>query len=126
MKMKKKSINKAKVAILETRTNQIKKVRLNFEEVQSTNQYIETHYFKQTSLALQAYLVQPNAFWLDYATSMAQGSATGLVMSANFIWNASQSLSALMTFAVLDLPFEAKPHAYQNDEGRGMTVKAGS
>jgi hypothetical protein len=46
---------------------QKKKARVAFEEIQTTGEYMETHYFKQTSYAQSQGLNQVNAFWYDYA-----------------------------------------------------------
>ncbi len=41
---------------------------MQFEEVQTTNEYMETHYFKQTFYYNQSTnLIPANAFWADYA-----------------------------------------------------------
>jgi hypothetical protein len=47
-------------------------------------------------------------------------------LSANFTANSSNPQSALLTFALMDLPMEdAKSHEYKPSEvGRGMDIKA--
>ncbi len=93
---------------------------------------METHYFKQTSYSTSASLVTVNSFWADYArfltspttTDSTEGIATRPFLSANFVKNAGNSVSSLLTFALLDLPFEAESHGYKTNEGRGVEIKA--
>ena len=44
-----------------------KKARMAFEEIQTTGEYMESHYFKQRSYAEARDKVAFSAFWLDYA-----------------------------------------------------------
>jgi hypothetical protein len=108
-----------------------KKAKMAFEEIQSTGEYTETHYFKQVNYANSKFLVNVNSFWNDYAQFLLNRSEMGgktSFLSANFTRNADNQISAFLTLALLDLPFsEAKPHQFTagsgEDGGRSMEIK---
>ena len=39
----------------------------NFEELEATSEYMETHYYKETDNKNSQQLVRINRFWADYA-----------------------------------------------------------
>jgi hypothetical protein len=49
-----------------------KKVRMAFEEIQTTGEYMETHYYKQRTYAETRSKVVFSSFWHDYATFLAE------------------------------------------------------
>ena len=57
---------------------------------------------------------------------MKGGEGKRVFLSANFIKNASNNAASLLTFALLDLPFEGESHGYKTNEGRGVEIKASS
>ncbi len=72
-------------------------------------------------------MISGNPFWRDYAEYVIKSDSDGgLFLSANFIRNAENTVSALLTFAFLDLPFEAVTHDYKTNEGRGVEITAKS
>ena len=106
-----------------------KKVRMAFEEIQTTGEYMETHYFKQRTYVDTRNLIPVNSFWNEYAQHLYQRNSIGgnkNFLSANFTRNAENQTAAILTFAILDLPLdEAEQHIYkQNDVGRGMVLTA--
>jgi hypothetical protein len=104
-----------------------KKARMAFEEIQTTGEYMESHYFKQRSYAEASGKVAFSAFWLDYAEYLLQrGDGRKDFLSSNFTRNAENPTSAILTFALLDLPIdEAGSHGYKPSEvGRGMELTA--
>jgi hypothetical protein len=58
-----------------------------------------------------------NSFWYDYALYLLQRNEEGgakQFLSANFTRNAENQVSALLTFALLDLPLsEAESHGFK-------------
>ncbi|TNV74380.1 hypothetical protein FGO68_gene14226 [Halteria grandinella] len=99
-----------------------------FEEIQTTGEYMETHYFKQRNFATSAALISVNAFWHDYAQYLLNRGEEGAAkhfLSANFTKNADNQVSAILTFALLDLPLtDAPSHQTKGNDGRGLELKA--
>ena len=54
-----------------------KKVRMAFEEIQTTGEYMETHYYKQRTYAETRGKVAYSSFWFDYAQFLLQRSSLG-------------------------------------------------
>eukprot|EP00347_Sterkiella_histriomuscorum_P022623 403337784 len=106
----------------ETKSN----TRLKFEELQQTNEYVDTNYFKQINQTQQATRFMINQFFVDYCEYICSGDqAQGKpFLTSSFIKNADNSASALITFALLDLKFESDSHIFVTNEGRGLSIQA--
>ena len=61
------------------RKNVVKKQ--NFDELESTNEYAETHYYKETDNKNAKNLVSLNQFWCDYADHLSKGSRVNFLSS---------------------------------------------
>ena len=48
-----------------------------FEEIQTTGEYMETHYYKQRTYAETRGKVAYSSFWFDYAQFLLQRSSLG-------------------------------------------------
>jgi len=89
---------------------------------------METHYYKQTTYASSTNLVPVNHFWHDYASYLLNREGKQFLTS-NFTRNADNQVSAILTFALLDLPMtEAESHGYkagsEQEGGRSMEITA--
>lgn len=105
------------------------KGKVAFEEIQATGEYMETHYYKQTSYSQSESIVNVNSFWHDYALHLLNKDEKKQFLTANFTRNADNQVSALLTFALLDLPLtEAESHGYkagsEQEGGRSMEITA--
>jgi len=62
---------------------------MQFEEIEQTNEYMETHYYKKTNYSDSSDLVNVNSFWVDYAEYLVSGKQKqgSPFLSANFVRN---------------------------------------
>ena len=68
-----------------------------------------------------------SAFWSDYANHLlTPPNQRKTFLSANFVQNIFNPVSALMTIAILDLPFTKVTHTYQTNDARGLEITAES
>ena len=99
--------------------------RKNVEELYRapdvTRRYVETHYWHRVVGDCNAELIQPNAFWDEYASTAGRGPFV-----STHIAEATGSFAEMMlALAVLDLPFTAAEHETRID-GTALTVRARS
>jgi hypothetical protein len=94
--------------------------RALYREPDPTRRYLESNYWRRTPDQSGADLIEPNAFWLEYAQAPAGQPfvSTALVEAAT--GNFSEQLLAL---AVLDLPFAPGEHG-TTVEGAQLTLRA--
>lgn len=98
--------------------------RQNFEELEATNEYVETHYFAITDPAHNASLVPLNKFWCDWARHLASRDQ-GPFLSAAFTDCHRSDRESLLALAVLDLPIATpEQHTFEPDAGRGVKITA--
>jgi hypothetical protein len=97
------------------------KVRQLYQKLDKTQEWAENNYYHLAIGSQNAQLVTVNAFWNDYA----RRDADKAFFSRNFT-DASRNLTEILfALAVLDLPFEAKPHKSDFKDGE-MNLVAGS
>lgn len=104
------------------------KGKVAFEEIQATGEYMETHYYNQKSYGDSKNLITVNSFWHDYALYLLNREGKQF-LTANFTRNADNQVSAILTFALLDLPMtEAESHGFkagsEQEGGRSMEITA--
>ena len=104
------------------------KGKVAFEEIQATGEYMETHYYHQKSYGESKNLLAVNGFWHDYALYLLNREGKQF-LTANFTRNADNQVSAILTFALLDLPMtEAESHGFkagsEQEGGRSMEITA--
>jgi len=96
--------------------------RQEFEEVESTSEYSETHYHKTLGGQIP---VRVNAYWSDYARHLVSGR--GPFLSHNFTDCCEDERASYFVLCTLDLPMVAPgPHTFRPDEQRGVLVEAAS
>jgi len=79
-----------------------------FEEVEQTSEFMETHYFKQTNLDSARYLISMSQFWADYANYLLNPLAKrGAFISDNFIDCFGSKQQIFLIQFILDLPANA-------------------
>ncbi len=88
--------------------------QLLFKSLAQTRQYAEHNYYHQPIHAQLASLIEANQFWVDYSLA---GSSKQPFLSPNFVEAAGNVAEMLMALAVLDLPFEAKEHGTEREDG---------
>jgi hypothetical protein len=100
----------------------------DFEEVEQTSEFMETHYFKQTNLENTKSLIHMTQFWADYANYLlAPVGKRGSFISDNFVDCSSSKQQVFLIQVVLDLPLvPASNHCFEPDEQRGVTIHAAS
>ena len=85
-----------------------------YRRLQPTLVWAETNYYR-LPIANHTYdRIPANKFWLDYARHEAQSG----FLSPHFTQCTSSFSEMMFALAVLDLPFEAKEHKQEKDEGR--------
>ncbi|MBK8976064.1 MAG: hypothetical protein IPM29_09065 [Planctomycetes bacterium] len=93
-----------------------------FRSPARTRRYVESDYWRVRIEDQTAELVQPNAFWLDFATA----DPAQPFVSPNLVFAArGNHTEALLALAFLDLPFEAGQHETAADGAR-FTIRAAS
>jgi len=76
-----------------------------FEEVEQTSEFMETHYFKETSLDNYRNLISMSPFWADYANHLLNPvDARGSFISDNFVDCYSSKREIFLLQFILDLP----------------------
>mmetsp|Transcript_20692 Transcript_20692/g.19717 ORF Transcript_20692/g.19717 Transcript_20692/m.19717 type:complete len:138 (-) Transcript_20692:1935-2348(-) len=102
---------------------QRKQVKRNYEEIERTNEYMETHYDKIKTVSTFNALMPINSFWVDFASHLLTPSPTFL--SGNFFLCYEDIRASFMVLALMDLPFEAVQHDYAS-LNRGITLTPAS
>ncbi len=92
-----------------------------FQDLADTRELAERHYWRVLRSAMDAGLVTPTPFWLDFAES-APGQA---FVSSRFPLAAGNLPEMLLALALLDLPFVAEAHTSQASP-EGVVFTAGS
>lgn len=90
-----------------------------YRELESTEEYAETHYWKVRLGATNGDLVSVSPFWVDFAES------DGTFVSGQFPLATRSTTEMLLALALLDLPFEAAEHQVVAN-GRSVRMTAGS
>ncbi|MEC8495888.1 MAG: hypothetical protein VXZ39_13245, partial [Planctomycetota bacterium] len=90
-----------------------------FRDLDSTEEYAETHYWRVRLGDTTGDLVSVSPFWVDFA------EAGGSFVSGQFPLATRSTTEMLLALAFLDLPFEAAEHEVIVD-GRSVRMTAGS
>lgn len=86
----------------------------DFEEVESTSEYRETHYFNKTQDDSFG-LVRLNRYWCDYARHLISGQ--GPFLSQTFIDCSEDERASFFVLCTLDLPMSVPgPHTFRPDD----------
>lgn len=93
-----------------------------YEEIENTNEYIETHYYKSPHFTNTIHVLF-NKFWLDYADYLLNRSETSQFLSSNFTKNYMNDRASFFALILLDLPFKTSKHQIKTNEGRGVDIK---
>ena len=97
----------------------------NFTELESTSEYMETHYYNRTDSGSVKGLLKLSQFWCDLALHWAQGGQ--MFLSQSFTDCVTSSHESFFAVCVIDLPMVAdKAHIFRPDEGRGVHIEASS
>jgi hypothetical protein len=94
-------------------------VRQLFRRLDKTKEWVENNYYHLPIEQQNAELVKVNAFWNDYAATRGK---PGFV-STNFAWASNSFTEMMLAMSVLDVPLEAKEHAYDY-RGARLTITA--
>ncbi len=87
-------------------------LRQEFEEVESTSEYAETHYYKYTGGSVS---IRVNQYWCDYARHLISGK--GLFLSQSFTDCCEDERASYFVICTLDLPMIVSgPHSFKPDE----------
>ena len=96
--------NQNKIVLVELRTI-IPSRKQEFEEVEQTSEYMETHYYQQKELSSFQNLIPFTQFWVDYANFLLKPlHERGAFISDNFVDCASSKMQIFLIQCILDLP----------------------
>lgn len=98
-----------------------KEVKPLWRAPDATEELAENHYHHLPLSRQGPGLVEPNAFWLDFA-AWGAGAGGGGFASANLVHAHGSFTEVLMALAVTDLAFEA-PRLSPEYEGRALTLR---
>ncbi|MFT7668364.1 MAG: hypothetical protein ACI8X5_001056 [Planctomycetota bacterium] len=98
-----------------------KEVRQFFRGPDPTRPYVENNYWHLRVDQMNAELVGPNNFWLDYANRPNAAA----FFSPHFVESVGSFAEMMLALSVLDLPFKAGEHAVDVD-GWKLTMESAS
>lgn len=78
----------------------------NFEELEETSEYMETHYYNRKDSHSMRNLMRLSQFWCDLALHWAQGGT--MFMSQSFTDCVTSSHESFFAVCVIDLPMVAE------------------
>ena len=99
--------------------------KTQFQEVEETKEYCETHYFENPRMSSYKTLVRPNPFWAELAADLAAGKAS-LTLSPNFIYASNSTTELAAALALIDLPCQSTEQIFEAQEGRQVAIKGKS
>jgi hypothetical protein len=106
------------------RQRNIAVAKQDFEEVESTSEYRETHYYARIQEESPS-LVRLNRYWSDYAKHLVDGK--GPFLSHNFTDCSEDERTGFFVLCTLDLPMIVPgSHSFRPDDQRGVLVEAAS
>ncbi|KAL4490234.1 hypothetical protein ABPG72_004273 [Tetrahymena utriculariae] len=97
-----------------------------YQNVETTKEYCERHYYSQKELQPQTNLVPINNFWIDLARHIITYGQEKPFLSSNFIYCSSNHTQMITSLAFLALPFESQSHNYEPYEGKGIKITMNS
>ncbi|KAL4440764.1 hypothetical protein ABPG74_013745 [Tetrahymena malaccensis] len=93
-----------------------------YQNIETTKEYCERHYYSQKELKPQTSLVPVNNFWIDLAKHIITHGQEKPFLTSNFIYCASNHTQMITSLAFLALPFESQSHNYEPYEGKGIKI----
>lgn len=96
--------------------------KTQFQELDSTKEYCETHYYKVTNG--NAY-VEDNQFWASLASHLVGGGDLPFV-TEDFLSAVNSTTELVAVLALLDLPYLSPNHKFETTSGRGINIHANS
>ena len=97
----------------------------DFEEVESTSEYRETHYFKVITENSSS-LVNLNRYWCDYSRHLISATKNPF-LSQNFTDCSEDERASFFVLCTLELPMSTPGgHAFRPDDQRGVLISANS
>ncbi|EAR85110.2 hypothetical protein TTHERM_00530680 (macronuclear) [Tetrahymena thermophila SB210] len=97
-----------------------------YQNLETTKEYCERHYYSQKELQPQKNLVPINNFWIDLARHIITYGQEKPFLSSNFIYCTSNHTQMITSLAFLALPFESQSHNYEPYEGKGIKITMNS
>lgn len=95
-----------------------------YQDLEQTNEYMETHYYKSQTYTDSHTMFNFNEFWYDFSRHMLTKGPDTQFLSASFVKNFINDKASFFTLVFLDLPMKSKKHQFKTNEGRGLDIKA--
>ena len=99
--------------------------KYDFEELEQTSEFMETHYYKETDVEKFVHLIKRNQFWCDLARHYANPNH-GSFMTSSFTANSGSERESFLALCFLDLKQDASEavHDFKPNDTVGVTVTA--